>query len=541
MPNLIDIKQFNQNKLSGFFVNSISSSSGILLGYVNQELNDKVALLTGNQNISGNKNFYLRPTVNGTGVLLSGEAAQVDLSSTVRTTGAQTISGVKTFVNNQTFSGNVNVFGTGIFNALDLNNIDTLSLSGVGVNIVNGTVISNYPIHGSNLVYNTGNQTISGVKNFKDNLIIDKPEGGIIMTEGLSATAMEGRGYISGNMGLSLRAGTNSITLEREDGDYTHIQSEKVHLVSNDIIMTSRPKVNGSGVLLIGEVTQNISPQNISPQNISAQVDLSSTVRTTGAQTISGEKTFLDTITFKKDIILSGATPWPNPNVSLGMEMSNGIYFDNTYQSPYIKYYAGYENTLEIRSPGGSPGALKLLNGNEYIILDGDASEISYRAYAAHNFIGSPIFVDTISLQNIVGQGNGIFAPLNPMAPIKVTGKLKINDGLDISSIEGRSDISGFMSLELKAGVNKILIEKEDGDAIAIQSPDISFSSRPKVNGTGIVYELGDQTISGVKTFRDGIVISGSTSSPREGQLYFDPISKNFSGYNGTSWVRLNN
>lgn len=53
---------------------------------------------TGNQTISGVKDFATRPTVNGTGVLLSGEAAQVDLSFTVRTTGNQTISGIKNFV-----------------------------------------------------------------------------------------------------------------------------------------------------------------------------------------------------------------------------------------------------------------------------------------------------------------------------------------------------------------------------------------------------------------------------------------------------------
>jgi hypothetical protein len=52
---------------------------------------------SGNQTISGIKSFTTRPTVNGTGVLLSGEAAQVDLSSTVRITGDQTISGIKTF------------------------------------------------------------------------------------------------------------------------------------------------------------------------------------------------------------------------------------------------------------------------------------------------------------------------------------------------------------------------------------------------------------------------------------------------------------
>jgi|688.fasta_scaffold00448_66 hypothetical protein len=60
---------------------------------------------TGNQTISGIKNFASRPTVNGTGVLLSGEVAQADLSSTVRTTGDQTISGIKNFASRPTVNG----------------------------------------------------------------------------------------------------------------------------------------------------------------------------------------------------------------------------------------------------------------------------------------------------------------------------------------------------------------------------------------------------------------------------------------------------
>lgn len=52
-----------------------------------------------------------RPTVMGTGVLLSGEAAAVDLSTTVRTTGNQSISGQKTFVDNTDFKQNISVSG----------------------------------------------------------------------------------------------------------------------------------------------------------------------------------------------------------------------------------------------------------------------------------------------------------------------------------------------------------------------------------------------------------------------------------------------
>jgi hypothetical protein len=53
--------------------------------------------INGTLSVSGTLTTNQRPFVNGTGVLLSGEAAQVDLSTTVRTTGNQTVSGVKDF------------------------------------------------------------------------------------------------------------------------------------------------------------------------------------------------------------------------------------------------------------------------------------------------------------------------------------------------------------------------------------------------------------------------------------------------------------
>ena len=152
----------------------ISEQEGAKLGIGTKFPQEKVHISGGNLRVendllvSGTGIFRNRPTVNGTGVLLSGEAAQVDLSSTVRTTGDQTVSGIKYFVNNQTFSGNINVSGTGIFNAIDLNNIDNLNLSGVDVTITSGTVTLTNPTFAPNLVYNTGSQTISGVKTFEN-------------------------------------------------------------------------------------------------------------------------------------------------------------------------------------------------------------------------------------------------------------------------------------------------------------------------------------------------------------------------------------
>jgi hypothetical protein len=93
---------------------------------------------TGDQTISGAKTFDIRPSVNGSGVLLSGDLPS--LNGLVYTTGDQTISGVKTFVSRPT------VNGTGVL------------LSGEAASLP------------TTIVYTTGNQTISGVKTFTNNI-----------------------------------------------------------------------------------------------------------------------------------------------------------------------------------------------------------------------------------------------------------------------------------------------------------------------------------------------------------------------------------
>jgi Na+-transporting NADH:ubiquinone oxidoreductase subunit NqrA len=108
---------------------------------------------TGDQNVSGVKNFGSRPTVNGTGVLLIGEASAITLPSTiVYTTGDQIISGNKTFVNN------VAISGTGIFSSVKVSNIDKLFLSGIDVVISGNSSVNVY-----NDIYISGNRVLTGV------------------------------------------------------------------------------------------------------------------------------------------------------------------------------------------------------------------------------------------------------------------------------------------------------------------------------------------------------------------------------------------
>ena len=168
-------------------VNSINSLSGTL---------------TGNYVTKSNGQFTNRPNVNGTGVLLSGEVVQVDISATVRTTGNQTISGGKTFATgitapnlvyntgNQTISG-AKTFITGIVAPNLVYNTGDQNISGVKT-FASGIVAPN-------LVYNTGDQNISGVKNFFSRVQVNGT-GVLLSGEGIpSPIAIFNNGSSQGN------------------------------------------------------------------------------------------------------------------------------------------------------------------------------------------------------------------------------------------------------------------------------------------------------------------------------------------------------
>lgn len=160
------------------------------VGIGTSALSEKLQV-AGNIKASG-ANFNYRPTVNGTGVLLSGEASAIVLPNTlVYTTGDQTISGIKTFIapitapnlvytsgdqtisGNKIFTGDVEIQGIATIQNLDLLmsnyffNAVNIDISNSNVNVqASGTLSITGNVYANNLVYNTGNQTISGIKTF---------------------------------------------------------------------------------------------------------------------------------------------------------------------------------------------------------------------------------------------------------------------------------------------------------------------------------------------------------------------------------------
>ncbi len=124
----------------------------------------------------GTFNSNIRPRVNGTGVLLSGEAAQVDLSTTVRTTGNQSITGQKTFNSQVTINSQLIVDQQISLRAKSTLVTPTqIPVFTSNPDSVTGLILTRTPeqlrsdigaINGTDVVYTTGNQNISGEKTF---------------------------------------------------------------------------------------------------------------------------------------------------------------------------------------------------------------------------------------------------------------------------------------------------------------------------------------------------------------------------------------
>ena len=118
-------------------------------------MNNYILYLSG----ARNQQFYIKPQVSGLYLnnLDLNSNKQILAPNLVYNTGNQNIAGNKTFINN------INVSGTGVFNAVDLNNIDDLSISGVNVSIIDGAIsLTNRPtVNGTGVVL-SGELTTSG-------------------------------------------------------------------------------------------------------------------------------------------------------------------------------------------------------------------------------------------------------------------------------------------------------------------------------------------------------------------------------------------
>jgi hypothetical protein len=230
-----------------------------------------------------------------------------------------------------------------------------------------------------------GDETISGVKTFDNDLYLK---------DSLLLQAEEGRPTISGKLALSLKnQGTSSITLEHEDGDAIYLSSPSIYLNnSNNIRMSSRPYVNGTGILLSGDTMP--LPNTV--------------VLTTGNQIISGIKTFEDNINISGDLTLNGGL-YINDIEELNLTGAN------------IYAQIGSFNTLQVKN-----------------------KKISSYNYSTNNFIFGDNYV------NLTNSSTTITGTL----PIGITSGINyyvknLNTGILLITGSGQRTIDGFSTVNL--------------------------------------------------------------------------------------------
>ena len=128
----------------------------------------------------------------------------------------------------------------------------------------------------SNIVYTTGDQTISGRKQFSD---------------GLDAGSQTG---IS-----TLYVGSGLVGVNNEN-------PQAAFDVSGSVLFSQRPTVNTTGVMLSGDIDVSNFYQNNNPSGFITGIE--NLVYTTGDQNISGIKTFANNVTILGNFAVSGTT-----------------------------------------------------------------------------------------------------------------------------------------------------------------------------------------------------------------------------------------
>jgi hypothetical protein len=354
---------------------------------------------TGNQTISGVKTFASRPTVNGTGVLLSGEAANITLPATiVYTTGAQTISGVKTF------------FDSGIFSnqqvpAIPLLN-NPLSIVGSGnnylqVNIQNratGTTATADLVITANNGTDSSNYINLGINN-----------SGYNDPNFSNGSAYDGYLFVNGGS-LDLGTQTTGTSIEFHIGGTTldktiaRITSAGLNIVTGNLSVSGNSVATSANLFATGSVLDN------KINSLSG-----SSVLIFGPQNISGTKTFISSSIFNSNITVgNNLTVSGNSNIT-GTSTTDG---NATFRS----------NVTVL-------GDLRVTGNitNQGVVLTRNAQTIS----------GVKTFLDKVLLNTSVGPG---YNPSNDDYRLNIAGNVEEDASIQLDSYGGAGASSQIMA-----------------------------------------------------------------------------------------------
>ena len=319
----------------------LSDTDSILLSGIDIQIVSGSMTLTNSPTISGNPFITGNLALYATTINLATTGSTLDTkinnlsgyinstgSNIVFTTGNQNIGGNKTFTGVTTFSGQqVNLIDT----ALNLSGVGDMTFEGTNINFINSPVFisgTNLRVVGdviaNNLVYKTGNQTVSGNKTFIGTTILSGSNaggfigesitlvggngagigGGINLIGGIGSSIVDG--FVTVNANISVNRGTNKniSTAFYKSGDsgipYLNITKDQINITNGATLLVSGVAVTPALYATSANLASTGSTLDTRINNLSGYINSSSSniVFTTGNQIISGVKTFAQDATF---------------------------------------------------------------------------------------------------------------------------------------------------------------------------------------------------------------------------------------------------
>lgn len=490
----IDLSNY-VTKTNGQFSNRPTvNGTGILLS--GEATNGNVDLsftvqITGNQNISGAKNFYTRPTVNGTGVLLNGEAdsnAYPNSNPSGFITGVDTSSlyprsnpsGFITGVDLSSYATNANLASTGSALQANINSLSGVSVLTYGNQTIDGIKTFRNAVYIGNL-YVTGTETVVNTQNFNVqspyillNLTGGAVDGGIFFVTGSGLTGINDYGPIIGfdhsnKFKFGVARRSDDLSILNDIAAVQDITNYS-GFVNNKYYTKDNPSGFITGIDLSNYYTNN---------NLSGYITNQNVVFTTGNQTISGIKTF----TTGFDIV-NGTNP-QNLRIfnTTGTSPASGEFGQigwsgNTFVIGAFNTNSGIARNLELHS---AIGRRIILASNGQVGIGTSVGDQTQHG----------IWVNPPAGQTSITHGNGQVFVNNGSVMFNSNTRVfnnnaftfGINQNNTTPMIRGINVGSGFTSIQARLADNSNFVNFEANKLIANSGADIYFSGTV---GTGV-------------------------------------------------------
>jgi len=530
-----------------FKAKSLISRTGV---FSNEVIAPNLVYNTGNQNVSGIKSFYSRPTVNGTGVLLSGEAASLP-TTIVYTTGDQTISGVKVFQstivakNISGGGGNLYIQGSSGADPSDTSvyiiggygssyNAGEVVLQG-GSGLYGGGAVSIYGggdsstryygsinVIGSSININNDNTAArsiaiykTGVGGITNNVVINQGSVNVENTFTISGVQVTPLSYVTtGQTGVFYPRNNPSGFITGVNLTPYALANQVVYITGNQTISGTKTfannlEVQGTGIFNALDLS-NISEFNFSGTNInliSGNVNVSGQIYISGNPVLTGVD--LSSYATTTNLASTGSTLTNNVTALSGLFTGFTGNLDTTFASDIQLANTGSTLVNSISSLSGTLTSNYATIANLASTGSTLNSNINSLSGLFTGYTGAldATFASDIQLAN---TGSNLDTKINNLSGVTVLtyGNQNITGNKTFINDINVSGSGIFNALDL----NNIDVLSLSGVDISITSGNIALTNRPTVNGTGVVLS-GELNSTGILLSNRINSLSGSLNS----------------------------